>query len=132
MTLLVLSLPLGVACSSSGNSSDAAGAAGRGGSGVGGGGGAIGNSCQGIRRCVVESCADEACVLNTCLPQGTPAAQAAFQALYDCTKTMGACTSPSDINCFCLAQCLQDPPCAAQVDACTGGLTDSVCDSTCH
>jgi hypothetical protein len=80
-------------------------------------------------------CADDACVMNNCLPMGTAAAQAAFQMLYDCTKAAqpagGGCATPSDINCLCLAQCLQDPPCTDLAMACAGGV-DVVCDVTCH
>ena len=98
-------------------------------------GGATNTTCQAIRLCALD-CADDACVRTTASPGGTAAAQAAFQALYDCTKASahaGTCTSPSDINCLCLAQCLQDPPCMAG----DGGLrrgnrADIVCEDRCH
>ena len=59
------------------------------------------------------------------------AAQAAFQALYDCTKATG-CTSPGDLNCLCAAQCLQDPPCAGELDVCVGATSDAICEVNCH
>src|SRR5688572_24508318 len=84
-----------------------------------GGGGATNATCQAIRICAVD-CTDEACVMTNCKSRGTTEAQATFQALYDCTKDpgRGTCTSPSDVNCLCLAQCLQDPPCVPEVEAC--------------
>ena len=88
-------------------------------------------SCQAIRLCALD-CGDDACVTNTCKPRGTSEAQAAFQLLRDCTKTAGGCTSPSDLNCLCAAQCLQDPPCVNELDACVGDTSDSICEVNCH
>jgi len=97
-------------------------------------GGATNATCQAIRICAVD-CTDEACVTNMCKSRGTTEAQAAFQALHDCTKdpARGTCASPSDVNCLCLAQCLQDPPCVAEVEACLAGAApDIVCEDRCH
>ena len=119
-------LALGPACSSSGGSGD--------GGATGGTGGATNATCQAIRICAVD-CTDESCVMNTCKTRGTTEAQATFQALYDCTKdpARGTCTSPSDVNCLCLAQCLQDPPCTAETEACLAGAApDIVCEDRCH
>jgi hypothetical protein len=119
-------LTLGLGCSSTGSSNDSGA--------TGGSGGATNATCQAIRICAVD-CTDEACVTNNCKPRGTTEAQATFQALYDCTKdpTRGTCTSPSDVNCLCLAQCLQDPPCVAETEACLAGAApDIVCEDRCH
>jgi hypothetical protein len=108
---------------------------GGGGSGAtGGAGGATNATCQAIRICAFD-CADETCVMDMCKPRGTAAAQTTFQALYDCTKdtARGACASPADANCVCLAQCLQDPPCVAEAEACLAGAApDIVCEDRCH
>jgi hypothetical protein len=69
--------------------------------------------------------------MNTCKPRGTAAAQATFMALYDCTAAAG-CASPGDLNCLCAAQCLQDPPCAAELDDCVGATSDPICEVNCH
>ena len=122
--LAVLTLALG--CSSTGSSNDSGA--------TGGTGGATNATCQAIRICAVD-CTDEECVTSNCKPRGTTAAQAAFQALYDCTKdpARGTCASPSDVNCLCLAQCLQDPPCMAETEACLAGAApDIVCEDRCH
>jgi len=118
-----------MACSGSSSSKDGGGGSGA----TGGTGGATAGTCQAIRICALD-CADDACVMNNCKPMGTADAQTTFQALYDCLKdpARGNCTSPSDINCLCLAECLQDPPCAAEVDACTMLATDVVCEGRCH
>jgi hypothetical protein len=131
-------------CSSSGSSnSDAAGGSSggssAGGSG-GGGGGATGSGgssatnagCQAIRLCAID-CADEACIMNNCKSMGNADAQAAFQALYDCTTdpTQGNCAGTGDIACVCMAQYLQDPPCADALFACVGDINDLIADR-CH
>jgi hypothetical protein len=125
------------ACSSGGGSKDGGGGTGGGGGATGGGGGATTNAtCQDIRLCALD-CADDTCI-GMCKARGTAAAQAAFQALDDCTRaalpTGGGCTVPFDLpNCYCPAQCQQDPPCAALVDACVAPATmDLVCDMRCH
>jgi hypothetical protein len=125
------------ACSSSGGSKDGGGGAGGGGGATGGGGGATTNgTCQDIRLCVLD-CGDEACIAM-CKARGTTDAQALFQALDDCTRAAppagGGCTVPFDLpNCYCPAQCLQDPPCGAQIDACVAPAgMDLVCDMRCH
>jgi len=132
----------GAGCSSSkGPPSDGGpGAAGAGGTDAtadgasdGSGADAAGSTCQQIRLCAF-GCTDEACV-TTCAQHGSPAAQAAFQNVRSCTQASapdgGGCTSVSDPsyrNCFCLAQCLEDPPCAATLDPCLGNVDDSICD----
>jgi hypothetical protein len=121
----------GLACSSNDSKT---GTGGSGGSGAtGGSGGATTNaSCQDIRMCA-KDCADDAC-LNTCKSRGTAAAQANFQALYDCTadSARGNCTMANVISdCVCMAQCY-DGACLAEVDACTAGATDVVCEGNCH
>ena len=88
-------------------------------------------SCQDIRICALDY-ADDAMVMTNCVSKGSADAQAAFQMLNDCTKNMGGCVPANDINCLCLAQCLQDPPCVDLVYACTGNITDTICDNTCH
>ncbi len=100
------------------------------GGGVDGAGGGPGQTCQSIRLCALD-CGDDACVMSTCKVRGDAAAQAAFQSLYDCTKTAGGCV-PGNINCLCLAQCLESPPCASELDMCVGATTDSICDVSCH
>ena len=89
-------------------------------------------SCQAIRLCSLD-CADDACVAANCLPMGSTAAQAQFQMLHDCTKaaqpTGGGCATPNDVNCLCLAQCLQDPPCGELAMACTATIVDTICDN---
>ena len=108
----------GLACSSSSN----------------GDGGPPAGSCQAIRICALD-CADDACVMNNCLPRGNAAAQATFQSLFECTKAAqpagGGCATPNDVECLCLAQCLQDPPCVDLAMECAG-IADNVCDVTCH
>jgi hypothetical protein len=70
------------------------------------------------------------------LPRGTAEAQAKFQALNDCSKGAqpdgGGCATPNDVNCLCLAQCLQEPPCGDLVLDCTGNIVDTICDNVCH
>jgi hypothetical protein len=120
--IAVALLVAGPACSSSGSPAD------------GGADGPPAGTCQAIRICALD-CADDACVTNNCVPRGSAAAQAAFQSLFDCTKaaqpTGGGCATPNDVECLCLAQCLQDPPCYDLAMECAGG-TDNVCDVTCH
>ena len=119
-----------LACSSGGGSNDGGG--GGGGATGGGGGSATNATCQGMRQCAMD-CADDACVAN-CKSRGTTDAQAAFQALYDCTMdpARGNCPSPASINdCVCVAQCF-DGACLAETDACVNGGTDVVCDMSCH
>jgi len=80
-----------------------------------------------------NDCGDEAC-LNACKARGTPAAQAALQALYDCTTdpARGNCPMANGISdCVCVAQCY-DGACLAEVDACINGATDIICDVNCH
>jgi hypothetical protein len=133
--LLALTLLL-FACSSGGSGSNDGGA-GSGGSGGGGGSGGTGSgpkNCQQIQLCAIEaSCGDEAC-LTSCKQGATSEAQTAFDALEECTRTMGGCArGNADFwNCMCLAQCLQDPPCTTELDACLGTTpSDSVC-AICH
>jgi hypothetical protein len=91
-------------------------------------------TCQQIRLCAFN-CTSEACV-DTCRQRGSAAAQAAFDGVTSCTQGSaadggGGCPPVSDPgyrNCLCLAQCLEDPPCAATLDPCLGNLDDSVCD----
>jgi hypothetical protein len=124
------------ACSSSGGSKDGGGGAGGSGA-TGGGGGATANAtCQDIRLGIID-CADDNCIaMHKAL--GTPDAQAAFQALEDCLRAAppsgGGCTVPYDLpNCLCPAECLQDPPCGPQVDACVAPAgMDLFCDMRCH
>lgn len=95
------------------------------------------STCQQIRLCA-SMCTDDGCVA-TCVERGSAAAQAAFQAVTSCTQAPvadggGGCTSVSDPdyrNCLCLAQCVQQPPCADTLDPCLGNVDDVVCDS-CH
>ena len=113
-----------LACSSNNN--------GGGGGGSGGGGGATNATCQAMRQCVMD-CDDTACI-DTCKSRGNAAAQAAFQALYECTMdpARGNCPTAASINdCVCMAQCY-DGACLAETDACVGGGTDIVCDLSCH
>jgi hypothetical protein len=123
------------ACSSNNASNDGGGGSGGGGGGgaTGGGGGSATNaSCQDMRQCVMD-CGDQACIDN-CKSRGNAAAQAAFQALFDCTMdpNRGNCPSPGAISdCVCTAQCY-DGACLAEVDACLGGATDLICDIACH
>ena len=114
----VLVLVAGVGCSGGANPGD------------GGAGGTGTGTCQTIRLCAID-CGDDTCVTNSCKPRGTAAAQAAFQALYDCTRSTG-CTAPGDLNCLCAAQCLQDPPCVSELDACVGATSDPICEVNCH
>jgi hypothetical protein len=91
-------------------------------------------TCQQVRLCAF-SCTSDACVA-TCRQRGSAAAQAAFEAVTSCTQGAaadggGGCPPVSDPgyrNCLCLAQCLEDPPCAATLDPCLGNLDDTVCD----
>ena len=121
-----------VACSSN-NSNTGKGGSGGGGATGGTGGGATPGSCQAIRMCA-KDCADAAC-LATCKSRGTTDAQAAWQALYDCTgdSARGNCPMPAAVglDCVCMAQCY-DGLCLAETDACVAGATDIVCDSNCH
>ena len=126
-------LVVAVGCSSSSSNHDAAGGS-SGGSG-GGGGGATGGSggsatnanCQALRMCALDN-PDQASFDANCKAMGTPAAQAALQALFECTTdpARGNCGSPVDINCLCMAQYLQDPPCTDLLDACVGTITDLI------
>jgi hypothetical protein len=135
--LVAVLLFAALGCSSSGGSNPD-GAAGSGGpGGAGGSAGASGamGSCQAIRLCALD-CADDACVASNCLPMGSAAAQAKFQLVRDCTKAAqpagGGCATPNDINCLCLAQCLQDPPCGELTLDCTANIVDTICDDVCH
>jgi len=71
---------------------------------------------------------DQASFDANCKSMGTAAAQAAFQALFECTTdpARGNCGAPVDINCLCMAQYLQDPPCVDVLDACVGTITDLI------
>jgi hypothetical protein len=131
------------ACSSGGGAPRDAGT---GGAGVGGTDAASGGTggtdagvsadagawtCQQVRLCAFQ-CTSDACI-STCAQHGSAAAQAAFQTVNDCTRSpeMGGCAETSDPNyrnCLCLAQCLEDPPCAATLDPCLGPIDDTVCD----
>jgi hypothetical protein len=125
--LLALSMVWLLACSS-GSGSNGDGGPDAGGSTV--------KSCVDIRRCTVEAlCADEACV-NTCKERGSAAAQAAFDALEQCTNTTAGCArnSPDYMECFCKAQCREDYTCADPgfLDACLDGTSvDQVCETFC-
>ncbi len=133
--LVAVLLVVALGCSSSDGNND--GAAGSGGAGAGGAGGMAppAASCQAIRLCSMD-CADDACVAANCLPMGSTAAQAQFQMLHDCTKVArpagGGCATPNDVNCLCLAQCLEDPPCGELAMACTATVVDTICDISCH
>jgi hypothetical protein len=123
-----------LACSGSGGTANdgGGGSGGGGGATAGSGGSATNATCQGMRQCAMD-CADATCI-DTCKSRGNASAQAAFQALYDCTMDplRGNCSSPATINdCVCLAQCY-DGACLAETDACVGGGTDIVCDFNCH
>jgi hypothetical protein len=91
-------------------------------------------TCQQVRLCAF-SCTSDACVA-TCRQRGSAGAQAAFEAVTSCTQGSaadggGGCPPVSDPgyrNCLCLAQCLEEPPCAATLDPCLGNLDDTVCD----
>jgi hypothetical protein len=134
--LVAVVLLAALGCSSSGSSNND-GAAGNGGTGAGGTGGMAppAASCQAIRLCSLD-CADEACLAANCLPMGSAAAQAQFQMLHDCTKAAqpagGGCATPNDVNCLCLAQCLQEPPCGDLALDCTANIVDTICDNVCH
>jgi hypothetical protein len=71
---------------------------------------------------------DQTSFNNNCKAMGTAEAQAAFQALFDCTTdpARGNCDSPVDVNCLCMAQYLQDPPCADLLTACIGNIVDMI------
>jgi len=132
--LVAVLLLVALGCSSSdGTSNDGA----AGGTGAGGAGGMAppAGSCQAIRLCS-HDCADDACVAANCLPMGSTAAQAQFQMLHDCSKaaqpTGGGCATPGDLNCLCLAQCLQDPPCGDLAMVCNATPVDTFCDNACH
>jgi hypothetical protein len=102
-----------LACSSGGAKSDA--------------GSTPSDTCQAARACALD-CSDAAC-LSACKARANADAQVAFQALVDCTLTIGQCANLSEYNCFCPAQCMMDPPCIAEVDACLAGtVQDNVCD----
>jgi hypothetical protein len=126
------------ACSSGGGGGAKGGSGGGGGGGgaTGGGGGATANTCQDIRLCVLD-CADDACIAM-CKARGAADAQTAFQALDDCLRATapagGGCALPYDLpGCVCPAECLQDPPCGPQVDACVApAAMDLFCDMRCH
>ena len=133
----IAALVVAVGCSSSGSNHDAAGgssggsSAGTGGGGGGAtggsGGGATNANCQALRMCALDN-PDQASFDANCKAMGTPAAQAAFQALFECTTdpARGNCGEPVDINCLCMAQYLQDPPCTDLLDACVGTITDLI------
>jgi hypothetical protein len=113
-----------------GGTTAAGGASGGGGATGGAGGGATNAACQAIRLCAID-CADAACIMNSCKPMGrTAAAETAFQALYDCTldPARGNCPSLNDVNCMCMAQYLQDPPCADALFDCVGNIIDTIAD----
>jgi hypothetical protein len=137
-----IAFTVGAACSSSGTAShDAAAGGGAGGTdaaadGAGSGADASADAsawtCQQVRLCAFQ-CTSDTCI-STCAAHGSAAAQAAFQTVNDCTASpeMGGCAETSDPNyrnCLCLAQCLEDPPCAATLDPCLGNIDDTVCDA---
>jgi hypothetical protein len=118
-------------CSGGGSSPDGGGGSGGGGGGnTGGSGGGTVFSCQDIRLCALDY-ADDTAVMTNCKSKGSADAQAAFQALYDCTKNTGGCDPVNDINCLCMAQCLQDPPCENLVFTCIGSAADALCGGPC-
>lgn len=142
--ILSASILLGAACSSSGGGSRDAGAGGAGGAGNGGAGpGTDGSAsdadagawtCQQVRICA-STCTSDSCV-SDCKQRGGAGALAAFQTVTSCTQGSaadggGGCPpigDPGYYNCLCLAQCLQDPPCAATLDPCLGAVSiDLVC-----
>jgi hypothetical protein len=131
--LVAVLLVVALGCSSGGGSNND-GAAGSGGGGTGGTP-APTATCQALRLCALD-CADDACVAANCLPMGTPAAQAQFQLLHDCSKAAqpagGGCATPNDVDCLCLAQCLQDPPCWELALECAAHMVDVFCDNRCH
>jgi hypothetical protein len=120
---------IALGCSSGGSSNNdgAGGSSGGGGATGGAGGGATNASCQALRICALDN-PDEVSFTSNCKPMGTTEAQAAFQSLYDCTTdpARGNCSSPVDINCLCMAQYLQDPPCANLLFDCVGDITDMI------
>lgn len=127
---------LATGCSGGGNSTDAgsgsggAAAGGGGSTGTGGAGGGNTATCQAIRICA-RDCADDACVENTCKPMAPAAAQAAFQALTDCTAdpARGNCPVGYRVDdCLCMAQYRQDPPCADLLTDCVGTINDVIAD----
>ena len=74
--------------------------------------------------------------MNNSNPMGNADAQAAFQALYDCTTdpARGNCPIPVDMSpggCMCMAQYLQDPPCADPLFTCLGNIDDLIA-PRCH
>jgi hypothetical protein len=138
--LFIFSLCFGGAgCSSSATTPHDAGSGSAGAGGTDAGGDATASTdaaastCQQIRLCAFM-CADDACVAQ-CAARGSAAAQAAFQNVTTCTQAAvpdgggcGSVSDPSYRNCFCLAQCLESPPCAATLDPCLGNVDDSICD----
>lgn len=95
-----------------------------------GGNEATANTCQGIRGCV-SACAndiEQPCVQN-CIAQGSPAAQATYQALAACTARY--CPT-GDFYCGCEQHCFLDGNCQTETEACVAGMADSVCDFSCH
>ena len=73
-------------------------------------GGATVFSCQDIRLCALD-CADDAAVMTNCKSKGSADAQAAFQALYDCTKNTGGCDARQRYQLSMHRPVPSDPPC---------------------
>lgn len=131
LAVMAVMAALVLSCSGGGSSPDGGGGSGGGGGGTGGGsGGGTAISCKDIRLCALDY-ADDTAVMTNCTSKGSPDAQTAFQALYDCTKNMGGCDPVNDINCLCMAQCLQDPPCENLVFTCIGTAADLLCNGPC-
>jgi hypothetical protein len=138
-SLLILGLCLGgPGCSSSASTPHdaASGSAGAGGPDAGGDAtaDAAAWTCQQVRICA-STCTSDSCV-SDCKQRGSATALAAFQTVTSCTQGSaadggGGCPpigDPGYYNCLCLAQCLQDPPCAATLDPCLGTVSiDLVC-----
>ena len=129
--VLATMLIAAIGCSSGSNSKNDGGGGAGGGGGATGTGGATNANCQTIRLCAVD-CADDACVQNC--KSMAPSAADAYQALADCTTdpSRGGCPSGSQVSqCLCMAQYLQDPPCADLLNACIGNINDTIAD-LCH
>jgi hypothetical protein len=92
--------------------------------------GANANTCQGIRGCVFlcKSDIEQPCAQN-CIAQGSPLAQATYQALAACTARY--CPT-GDFYCGCEQHCFVDGNCLVETEACVAGSADLVCEMLCH
>ncbi len=85
-------------------------------------------TCSGIRHCIYQCKADQACA-QACAETAAAAAHTKFASLETCSRK--ACPM-QDTDCRCQAECFVPGPCETEYDACTESMPDRFCDELCH